>query len=89
MLSQGDASYEFEIHATEEEIEKVQVLFEDLTEVDDASMIRSATPGIPYHHDEVNDDFDYYLKEIYKMLYELGTEETRKQIRMMDIFSLR
>lgn len=88
MAYEEDASYEFEIYADEEEIEKLQLLFDDLTEIDQASMIRSGTPGIPYHHDEVNDEFDNYLQSIYHLVYQLGTQSTKHHIEQMKICSL-
>lgn len=88
MLNQGDAGYELEVFATEEEVEVLQILFADMTAVDNASMIRSGIPGIPYHFDAENDDYDYYLELIYKKIYELGTETTKNHIREMELFSL-
>lgn len=88
MLNQGDASYELEVFATEEELDALQILFADMMEVDEASMIRSGIPGIPYHFDKENDNYDYYLELIYRKIYELGTEVTKNHIREMELFCL-
>jgi hypothetical protein len=86
MENQGDASYELVINATPEEIDVLAELFENQADVDEASFIRGHTPAIPYHHDNVNDDMDWYIKEIYKTLYNLGTQETKEHILSMEIW---
>ncbi|WP_256757898.1 hypothetical protein [Cohnella sp. WQ 127256] len=85
MTQQGDAAYEFEIEATSEELQKLQELFVEMEDFDNRSYIRNQIPGIPYHHDSENDGYDYYLKEIYNTLHELGTEETRNHISSMNL----
>ncbi len=88
MDHQGDAAYEFDIIASAEEMEQLVELFEDLNDVDEQSLLRGVTPGIPYHHDEVNDDYDANLIQIYQLIYSLGTQSTKAHIREMRICSL-
>ncbi|TDF92803.1 hypothetical protein [Paenibacillus piri] len=85
MVNQGDAAYEFEIEATQEDIDKLQDLFEMMNEYDEGTFIRSHVPGVPYHHDSDNDAYDDTLKEIYSMIGRLGTKETSDHIAKMDI----
>lgn len=80
MERQGDAAYELEIIASEEEITKLKELFDYMEEFDRASYYRAHIPGIPYHHDIENDGYDYYLAEAYKLMHELGTDETKRFI---------
>ncbi|MCC3377136.1 hypothetical protein [Cohnella sp. REN36] len=80
MLNQGDAAYELEIQATDDEVDKLNELFESLEEFDQSTYFRAHYPGIPYHHDKANDGYDYFLREIYNTLYDLGTDETRQHI---------
>ncbi|MBD0379502.1 hypothetical protein [Paenibacillus sedimenti] len=88
MENQGDASYELEIEATPDQLDKLGELFEEMDNFDQSSAIQVASAlSIAYHHDESNDGYDYYLKEAYAMIHELGTEETREHIRKMNILS--
>ncbi|MEB3100593.1 hypothetical protein [Ferviditalea candida] len=84
---QGAAAYELEIEATEAEAAKLQELFDARMTEEDATFVRNHIPAIPYHNDKENDAYDYYLKEIYQMIYNLGTEETRKHIESIGVLS--
>jgi hypothetical protein len=83
MEQKNEAAYELEIEANEMEVEKLKELFASLDEFDQASFFRALSPGLPYHHDNENDGYDYYLKEIYKTIYGLGSGETKQYISSM------
>jgi hypothetical protein len=85
MYNQGDAAYEFEIDATEEEVEKLTLLFNEWAAADERTFIRNHIPGIPYHHDSENDWYDSLLKEIYSTIYQLGTDRTKHHISSMNL----
>jgi len=85
MANQGDAGYEFEIEATPDDLGRLNELFEELEDFDEASYIRNQLPGIPYNYDSENDGYDYFLKEIYRTLHQLGTAETKDHIATMNI----
>lgn len=85
--NQGDATYEFEIEATPEEILKLEELFEERLDVEDDNYIRAHIPGVPYHHDSPNDQYDRSLNNIYSLIYELGTADTKKHIESMHILT--
>jgi hypothetical protein len=87
MENQGDASYELVINAIPEEINELVELFKYQADVDEVTIIRTNIPAIPYHHDNINDDSDWSLKEIYKTLYTLGTMETKEHILSMGILN--
>lgn len=80
-----EASYEFEVIATPKEIAQLRELFEEHMEVDQAGFIRAHLPGIPYHQDEENDQYDELLQNIYQMVHKLGTQETREHIEQMGL----
>ncbi|MBP1989204.1 hypothetical protein [Paenibacillus eucommiae] len=84
MESQGDAAYEFEIVATEEDILKLRELFEEREDADQEGYVHAHVPWM-YTYDGPNDKNDYYLSQVYGMLHELGTEETRKHIEKMNV----
>lgn len=85
MYNQGDAAYEFEIEATEEEVDTLRELFEEMEDFEEGTFIRSHVLAFPYHHDRDNDGSDYALKSIYALLSKLGTPETKEQIAKMDL----
>jgi hypothetical protein len=81
----GDSSFEFEIQATEDDIEQLSELFEESMEADHDAFFRAHTPAVPYHHDDENDASDATLRSIYSKLHELGTPETRQFIDGMGV----
>lgn len=81
--NEGDASYEFEIVASEQEVEDLMERFGMLSDADNSSAFRAHLPGVPYHQDSEHDGYDYTLTQIYRRLYDLGTEETKDTIANM------
>ncbi|WP_281886179.1 hypothetical protein [Paenibacillus sp. YYML68] len=84
---QMNGNFEFEILATNEEIEKLSELFEDKEKEEEDSAVRALTPYRLYHNDKENDAYDETLLDIYSMLHELGTPATRKHIESMGILA--
>jgi hypothetical protein len=80
MMEQGHASYELEIVATESEVARLQSFFDDFEEADHATYFRTITPGLPYHHDPENDEYDHALKECYNLIYQLGNDVTKAHL---------
>jgi hypothetical protein len=87
LSEQGAAAYELVILATDREVTQLQELFDNEEVAENATFFRGMAPGIPYHIDNENDVYDYYLIEIYKKIYELGTPETRSHIEGMHILN--
>lgn len=85
MENQGDAAYELEIEATPEEIGYLQEIFDKMASVEHSAYWRAHIPGVPYHHDDENDATDAYLKDVYRLLFTLGTDETKEHIMSMNI----
>lgn len=83
--NQGDAAYEFEIDADEEEISRLQELFDGKQQADNYAFGRAHIPFLEYHHDRENDVHDFYLKEVYGLIHELGTPETKRHIESMGV----
>lgn len=83
--SQEEISFEFEVLATDEEIDKLQQLFEERDKADLRTHVRAEIPYKEYHFDKENDLYDYELREIYKLIHELGNEKTRQHIESMNI----
>ncbi|MBO9607476.1 MAG: hypothetical protein J7639_16050 [Paenibacillaceae bacterium] len=87
--NRGDAAFEFEIKATEEELDKLEELFEDTAEAERSAAARAVIPFEEYHNDEENDRYDDSLHAIYRMLHQLGTLETRRHIESMNVMEPR
>jgi hypothetical protein len=85
MYNQGDAAYELEIDATAEEVQKLMELFNQWEEFDEKTYFRMHIPIIPYHHESENDGYDYFMKEIYKAIYQMGTDQTKSHIASMNL----
>lgn len=81
--NEGDAAYEFEIVATEDEVDDLIERFEMLSDADNSTAFRAILPALPYHQDVEHDTYDWALTDIYRRLYELGTEETKRVIADM------
>ncbi|WP_426452398.1 hypothetical protein ACP26L_10090 [Paenibacillus sp. S-38] len=78
-------NFEFEIQATDEEIDQLAELFEDQDDAEGDTAVRAVIPYRLYHKDKENDVYDANLEEIYRMLHKLGTPETRSHIESMNI----
>jgi len=75
------AAFEFAIRATEAEIDKLEELFQDADE--DEIFDCSGSPLVA--DSPQNETYDALFKDIYRMLHELGTYETRNHIESMNI----
>lgn len=85
----GAAAFEFEIRATEKELDKLRLVFEEMEDAASDTFFRSGIPGVPYHHDQENDVYDDAMVRVYRMIHELGTPETKKHIEEMGILPIR
>lgn len=85
LANQGEAAYELEIEATPEDLAKLHALFEDQYYSETDNFLRVHAAGVPYHFDASNDAYDMALHDIYSLIYELGTEQTKKHIESMHV----
>jgi hypothetical protein len=84
--NQGDAPYELEIDATEDEAERLGRIFDQIDKYDEASGVQAAfIPPITHMSLEDNEGYDYFLKQAYQLIYDLGSDETKEHIRSMRI----
>jgi hypothetical protein len=78
------APFELVIRANEEELNKLQELFEETSSTDEAGAF--TFEGLPSVSDDPEDkNYDGLIHSVYRMLYELGTNETKRYIESMDI----
>jgi len=79
-----EAAFEFSIRANEAEIDKLQELFQEAQDSDEEEIFSFEDwPTVSDTPD--NEFYESQLKEIYRMLHELGTAETKKHIESMNV----
>jgi hypothetical protein len=78
-------NFEFEILASQEDIDQLQELFEDKEDDEQYTVMGGLTPYRLLSDDEQNDAYDWTLTEIYMLIHRLGTPDTRKQIEAMGV----
>lgn len=79
------STYQFIIEANEAEIHRLEELFDSTHEKEINTFVRAMAPAIAYHDDPQNHDYDQSLMQIYRMIHQLGTEETKKHIETMGV----
>lgn len=77
--------YNFEIKATEEEVDQLYELLEMADTSAYKSFFRANIPYVQYHQDVENDQYDDSLSSIYQKIHDLGNEETKSHIESMGI----
>jgi hypothetical protein len=80
-------SVSFQIHATPEEVTKLNALFEENYDADMSTFNRAQIPFRQYHNDPENAQYDHSMQKIYAMIHQLGTLETRKNIEEMGVLN--
>ena len=84
-----DSNYEFEVEATEEEIEQLKELFDQEDKADNMLLGRAKTPYEAFprnvNQEVYNTPYDERLLEIYKLIYNLGAPATRDHIARMEV----
>ncbi|MFD1040179.1 hydrolase [Virgibacillus byunsanensis] len=80
-----DNNDDFIIHATEDEVRILRDKLDHMYTSDTRAFFRAHVPIKPYHDDRSNDDYDINMTEAFKMLYNLGDEQTKSHIESMGI----
>ncbi len=80
------AAYELAIQANEEELNKLQELFEELASMEEAEAIHFLKhPFANVSRERMTEESWGLTTQIYKLLHELGTDETKAHIDSMHI----
>ena len=80
------SEWEFEIDATPQEARQLEGLF-DMTDNESFTNFFKAHVPLREYYEEENIPYDKKLQQVYQLLYDLGTEETKEHIRSMGILS--
>lgn len=78
-----DSPWNFKIEATEEEILALREYFDQDESDEISNFIRAHIPFREYHLDKENDVQDENLQQIYRMIHQLGDQDTKKHIESM------
>jgi hypothetical protein len=80
-------SYELVVTANEEELNRLQELLEEYSSMDEAqTAVFGMTPYSSASDKQMNAGVDGLLVDIYRLLYELGTDETKHHVATMGLF---
>ncbi|MFC4808969.1 hypothetical protein [Paenibacillus sp. GCM10023250] len=79
--------YELAITANEEELNRLQELLEEYASMDEAqASVYALSPFRSASDKQINAGTDGLLEDIYRLLYELGTDETKRHVATMGLF---
>ncbi|WP_424768105.1 hypothetical protein [Paenibacillus sp. sgz302251] len=80
------AAYELEVFLNEEEHIKLRELLDELSSMDEAQTFHfAATPFETNDDNQLNAGYDGILQQIYRQLYENGTDKTKQHIESMQL----
>jgi hypothetical protein len=82
-----DSPWNYQIEATQEEIQTLRQYFDQNEAADFSNFFRAHIPFREYHFDKENDRQDEYLKQIYQFIYQHGNHDTKQQIESMGILN--
>jgi hypothetical protein len=80
-------SVSYQIQATPEEVTKLKTLLEKNYDDEMSTFTRAQIPFREYHKDPENAQYDHSMKEIFEMIFKLGTIETRRNIKEMGVLN--
>lgn len=87
LQSPEEAAYELVIRGSQEDVAKLEELFEELSSMDEAETFHFAkSPYGTAGNSEINRGSDDILLDIYRHLYQCGTDETKRHIATMGLF---
>ncbi|GIO24573.1 hypothetical protein [Oceanobacillus sp. J11TS1] len=85
-VSLPDDGIEYEIYATPEEVKEIEVLFARKDENAKDAVKFVGKPFDEWGADAKRNKYEAYLITLYRKLYELGTDETKKKIKELNLF---
>mgnify|MGYP001435275356 CR=1 FL=1 len=83
--SRTASNWNYQIHATDEEITQLREYFDQMHSTGWQNFLRAHVPYVQYHYDRENDANDRLLKDVYRFIHELGDEDARKHIESIGI----
>ncbi|MDR6226768.1 hydrolase [Desmospora profundinema] len=86
LLQDPDASsYEFEIEASEEEVQKLNNLIGNSSVEDMETFWDAHIPYLSPDENRENEGYDRTLRQLYEMVYQLGTPKTKREMEALGL----
>lgn len=79
---------DFTIYATDSEVNDLRGMMDVMHQADVKTFFRAHIPIMPYHRDEANDQYNSGIQEAYQKIYQLGDEQTKENIKNMNILDV-
>lgn len=76
------------VYATDREIDQLMSLLAKRADTDDATHLRAIIPYKSADHDPATDKYNEQMLDIYRTIFRIGTEETRRHLIHMDILNV-
>ena len=76
---------QFKIVAVDDEVNELRRFLNENYGADLKSFLESHVPFKQFHTSETNPEYDSTLKQAYGMIYQLGDQETKRQIESMGV----
>ena len=76
---------DFTIYATDAEVRDLRAKMNVMHNAEIKSFWRAHVPIMPYHHDKANDQYNAGIQEAFQMIYHLGDEQTKSDMKDMGI----
>lgn len=76
---------DFTIYATDSEVRDLRKKMDVMQKAEFKSFWRAHVPIMPYHNDKANDQYNAGIQEAFQMIYHLGEEQTKSDIKSMGI----
>lgn len=83
--SATSSTWNYKIEANEEEIIVLREYFDQNYSTEWQNFFRAHIPFVEYHYDRENDAYDKTMKEVYRMIYDLGDSDAKTHIESMGI----
>jgi hypothetical protein len=85
--SATSSTWNYRIEASDDEIIQLREYFDQNYSTEWQNFFRAHVPFVQYHQDRENDTYDKTMKEVYRMIHELGDDEAKKHIESMGILN--
>lgn len=76
---------DFTIYATDSEVRDLRAKMDVMQNADFKSFWRAHVPIMPYHKDKANDQYNAGIQEAFQMIYDLGVDQTKADIKSMGV----
>lgn len=80
-------SGDYEVRLTQDELAQMQDLMSAISKEDKYTLQRTPVPYKSADHDDANEQFTDRYQELYQLIYDTGTEQTKAMIRQQKVLT--